>query len=671
MAMVLESSLLDELEEALGGTTFPVDGTELREIEARARSNVTVSEKTEIPLPLREPEASWYCKYPIPPTAVQPLIPDEDQRVHLPMILEPRLKPHQREGIAFLFKRLHQQNSGAVLAHSMGLGKTCQTVAALHLMFQYGCINRVLILSPKSTLSAWNEQIETWSYGLSHIPVLTCDGANSRDNDHRIMRWKEGILLMSPELFAGPYIGSRREHIQNVADVVIVDEAHRIHSKKSEFHNALNGFRTPKRLCLTGWPLQNNLVEYLVMLEFACPHLMRNHKELHAKLMTINPDAMSLTALDELLEEFYAIVDPIVHRRNASLLKHMIPPLHEHVVYVNPSGPQAHLLQKLSTAHEEKLELFKLAVLSARLSAHPDVLYYGAQHHRAARIATGAEDIESTDSEDTKILPWDKIFATMNYVPRQRDASSKMCALLSILHAASQLKEKTLVFSQSLGTLDIVQWFLDHQAPWCHGYVRIDGGCNHNSRTQAIADFQNPLSNVTVVLISARAGGLGITLTAGTRVVLMDVSWNPCDDGQAIHRAYRIGQTKPVHVYRLILARSVESRLFNLQRNKMFLFFTVVDHARKNRGAMVSKKTRIDKKWLKDEGQYDAEGNSFVDLDLQARIAALNAVDNGVLQRIYENKCANMRSVEAGHDSAQFDATAPKRVSSGKQEEET
>lgn len=170
-----------------------------------------------------------------------------------------------------------------------------------------------------------------------------------------------------------------------------------------------------------------------------------------------------------------------------------------------------------------------------------------------------------------------------NYIPGDYKTSVKMTVLIHILFRSKYFNEKVTVFSQSIPTLNWIQSFLDqHNKKYSDvrrqmKYLRIDGSTPAATRSDNIKRFNDKRNDIFVMLVSTKAGGEGINLIGGNRVVLFDVSWNPCHDHQAMCRSHRLGQDKDVYVYRLISCESLEKKIFDLQLHKEGMSKRVID----------------------------------------------------------------------------------------------
>eukprot|EP00760_Papus_ankaliazontas_P034996 PhM_4_TR757/c0_g1_i1/m.47075 len=633
-----------------------------------------------IPLPLSSPStiaqspSTRFSKYAhLGPTELAP-----GSNVYLPASMERVLKPHQLDAVKFLFTALKVNQRGAVLAHSMGLGKTLTTIATLYSLAQADAVRRVLLLAPKSTLTSWaSNEIQGWAArcGLCPFDTELCgDGTGADATVAAISRWRQRsspcVLVMSPQTFV------RVADQCKEADLVIVDEAHKLRTATSQLTRLVDALPTARRVCLTGWPLQNSLMEYVTMLGVAVPGLWARHSELYKKIERLGElcdvtSSRGESVLNAVVSEFHDVALPFVHRRTSECLKEMLPPMHEHVLYLNPTPVQEALLAHVhDTIADNRFQLFRYASVVARIANHPDVLYHDATGRRATASTSSPVpareedaawgDAESTDSSLLSTVDWPRVFTNMGYALGNAGYSSKLVALQRLLKVCEELGEKVLIFSQSIGTLDIIEQYLLPRHRRDVDFVRLDGTSKQSARADAILRL-NTDPKVKFAVISTRAGGVGITLTAATRVVMMDVSWNPCNDGQAIHRAYRIGQTRPVHVYRFVLQRTLESRLYYQQRNKMYLFYTIVDRSAKSRRMVTSgERSRVSKRTMlmptadgcattSDPSSDDHSVHEFNDW-----ASRLEATGDAVLHAIRRCPEARLCGLTCGHESRDF-----------------
>ncbi|XP_017291035.1 transcriptional regulator ATRX [Kryptolebias marmoratus] len=452
-------------------------------------------------------------------------------------------------------------------------------------------------------------------------------------------------------------------------DFVVCDEGHILRNEASRISKAMNTIRTQRRLVLTGTPLQNNLVEYHCMVSFIKKNLLGSLSEFRNRF--INPiqngqcadstpkDVRVMKKRAHVLHEMLA---GCVQRRDYSELSQFLPPKHEYVLAVRVTPLQyklyRHYLDHVSVGEREtdrtKLRaganLFKDFQVLGRIWTHPWCLqlqenkrYLNKKNQVKAASQlmnvftivperlkedegkeengseNGAVDAPTDDPEAkggssaSSLSPPSPTKGWFKSLLSESDAkilehSGKMVLLFKILQMAEDLRDKVLVFSQCLISLDLIEDFLkaSHQArdpsksvkegSWIKNvdYYRLDGSTSALFRKKWAEEF-NKASNVRgrLFLISTRAGSLGINLVAANRVVIFDASWNPSYDIQSIYRVYRFGQLKQVFVYRFLAQGTMEEKIYDRQVTKQSLSSRVVDRQQIERHFTLNELTEL------------------------------------------------------------------------------
>lgn len=416
-----------------------------------------------------------------------------------------------------------------------------------------------------------------------------------------------------------------KEALLKRANLVIADEAHSFKCKLSKLNSAMTQIGTRSRIALTGSPLNNNLQEYYTIIDWIAPNYLGTYPEFKATYeepireglyheSTISQYRESRKRLKALELE----MEPKVHRANNSVLHNALKGKMEFVVKV-----------PLTKLQEEVYRIYVDSIRSATSGQEPEkaslwcwlgVLQLLCNHPKCfndqiltvkADLANGGRSRASTskkppdpNSIDEGLLGSDEDGALLAEPPAQfafsrivdecekyfqavvepLDAlclSNKMQILMNILKFANAAREKVLVFSHRIATLDYIEEQLtrDHES-----YARIDGKSAAQKRQQITKSFNE--GNVNVCLISTRAGGTGLNLYGANRVVILDEHFNPAWELQAIGRAYRIGQQKPVYVYRLTAGGTFEQEIQNQALFKEQLANRVVDKKNPNRSAL-------------------------------------------------------------------------------------
>jgi hypothetical protein len=332
-------------------------------------------------------------------------------------------------------------------------------------------------------------------------------------------------------------------------DVLVVDEGHRLKNAASKLSAALGAVSATMRLLLTGTPLQNNLQELWALLDFVMPGAFGSgdgFRKWFAKPFSKASGAGSLSHDDahQVIRSLHHVLRPIVLRRTKKQLESELPPITTHSLPVPPSAAQYALAKRIrageatvpdpETGAMIRLSMSNQAMLLRRLECHPYLLGMS-EHVARQRIAAASSE------------------AQMNSLSASR-CSGKAEALCRAVAALQACGHRVLVFSQFTDCLDAIELAMEeHPATAEMQLSRIDGSQSSEERATQMAEFNSP-DGPPVMLLSTRAGGVGITLTAADTVVIFDSDWNPQNDLQAMARAHRIGQTRPVMVVRLVAA---------------------------------------------------------------------------------------------------------------------
>lgn len=567
----------------------------------------------------------------------------------------PRLRPHQVEGIQFMWRELVEdpKHQGGLLAHTMGLGKTMQVITVLSTIAQcnkstdpkiVGHIPkqlrnlRVLVLCPPTLIANWYQELILWLPNHDTLGPIYRVGMLSTKPYWDIKQWAEtgGVLLLAYNRLVsccketsqrvGSTVTEREqmsEWLLKLPNVVVADEAHMLKNPTSKTSLYANKIVTHSRLALTGSPLSNHLEEYWAMIDFIAPKYLGEKATFQSKF--VKPIELSLKEESNPYERriglkklhvLKRILAPKVHRADITALAHDLPSKTEFYITVPLTELQkeaytlfVHHFRKVATqeAHSKGNILVWIAMLSLLLN-HPFCFVKKLQEeamideHIRNQVAQSlnpdkeveqlprqgkGDDDDAGLAEDVDIsedlVVQDVAAKAIQLFEEHRithslddPALSHRCLLVKrILEEALKLGEKTLIFSHSIPTLNYLARML--QKMRCQ-YDRIDGSTNTRVRQDLAVNFNTGNSGAMVFLISTRAGGLGLNLQGATRVIVFDYGWNPSWEEQAIGRAFRMGQKKPVFVYRIRTGGTYENITFNTTVFKTQLFSRVVDH---------------------------------------------------------------------------------------------
>ncbi|TFK04858.1 acidic mammalian chitinase-like [Platysternon megacephalum] len=450
-----------------------------------------------------------------------------------------QLRSYQMEGVKWLVQCYEIQH-GCILGDEMGLGKTCQTIALL--VYLTGKLNKrpFLILCPLSVLSNWKEELERFAPGLSYV-------AYAGDKEERAkLQWDLKahshfhVLLTTYEICLKD--GAFLKFFNWAA--LVVDEAQRLKNQNSLLHKTLSEFSVGFSLLLTGTPVQNNLQELYSLLSFIEPDIFPKEQVEEFVQCYHGIEKESKSA-----KELHSLLQPFLLRRVKAEVAAELPKKVEVVLYHGMSALQrkyykAILMKDLDAFENEagrKVKLQNVLIQLRKCVAHP-------------YLFSGVEP-EPFEIGDHLI-----------------EASGKLCLLdklLSFLYAGGH---RVLLFSQMTRMLDILQDYMDYRG---YSYERLDGSVRGEERHLAIKNFgQQP---IFIFLLSTRAGGVGMNLTAADTVIFVDSDFNPQNDLQATARAHRIGQNKPVKIIRLIGRDTVEEIIYRRAASKLQFTNTVIE----------------------------------------------------------------------------------------------
>jgi SNF2 family DNA or RNA helicase len=436
-----------------------------------------------------------------------------------PEIFHGELREYQRQGLGWL-EFLKEFGFGGCLADDMGLGKTIQVLALLAQRKVEGTERRTsLIVVPKSLMFNWSQECQKFVPDLKVLEYSGFERATLRSafGQHDVILTTYGTL--------------RRDiiHLKDVSfDYVVLDEAQTIKNSGSQVAKASRLLQAENRLALSGTPIENHVGDLWSIFEFLNPGML-GRSSLFKLYASDSTDDASRNLLARGL-------NPFILRRTKREVASELPEKFEQTVYCDMGDDQQRLYDELRDHYrasllglvdEQGLSKSKMHVLEALLR-----LRQAACHPALLDRATAEE------------------------------SSAKLDVLVPHIEELIDEGHKTLVFSQFTSMLSIVRQHLDAKGVT---YEYLDG--KTRDRKAHVERFQTD-PDCGVFLISLKAGGLGLNLTAADYVFLLDPWWNPAVEAQAIDRAHRVGQTKQVFAYRLIVRGTVEEKIAELQAKK-------------------------------------------------------------------------------------------------------
>ena len=504
-----------------------------------------------------------------------------------------KLFDYQIDGIRwFLFN--WSQNRGSILADEMGLGKTVQTVVSVEHIHSVMGGGPFLVVAPLSTIGHWQREFAAWTphletlvyygseddrtvigdYGLQWVDTKTGKSVRQNRADRAssschfkwdIMITTYETILRQPKLFHGIHW-----------HLILVDEGHRLKSVNSSVKKQLMLIPSDHNVLLTGTPIQNNMDELWSILNF----VDRNGFD---SLESFQSEFGSIESAED-STRFQEVLQPYILRRYKSDVLKQIPPKQETIVSVEFTSRQKKLYRGIyernvtylaATAVEPQLVNVQMEL--RKCCNHPYLI-------KGVEDQLRREDGCADDDAAMELL---------------LKCSGKLVFLDKLLTKLRKDGQKVLIFSQMTRCLDVIHDYCTWRQ---HPVERLDGGVASRARQEAIDRF-NTDSNAFVFLLSTKAGGVGITLTAANNVVIYDGDWNPQNDLQALARCHRIGQTQEVQCYRLITRGSYEQHMFDVASKKIGLEQVVMTSVTQNSSLKLSKK---DIDTLLKQGAYSA-----------------------------------------------------------------
>ncbi|KAK0947892.1 hypothetical protein LTR29_000793 [Friedmanniomyces endolithicus] len=596
---------------------------------------------------------------------------DEEDPIFIHSRIARKMKAHQIQGVRFLWREITAVSEedgaqGCLLAHTMGLGKTMQTIALLVAVVEASESDnrkirsqlpetlrpkgirgkrqlRMLVVCPPGLLQNWQCELEQWvPKRLSNVFVVE---ASSKANQMVAMEdWYRlgGVLLLGYSMLRAftDRNGKKGQHeldgdrldkiLLDGPDIVVADEAHNLKNPKSKISGVASNFRTHTRIALTGTPMSNDVDEIYALISWVAPDYLGDFRwfqyhfaePIKAGTWFDSSHAQKRKSLMK-LQVLHHDIAPKVDRADITALRGSLKSKTEFVITVSLTEMQKILYSLYINAllgggrnkKASQVTIFSWLGVLMLLTNHPapfrSKLLTPARPKKAKKDAavtregTPAESDDgsnatsvgaSTALPDTTIEqvldpqavtgdPGDENLFSLGFTQEMVDSiidglehdtdselSAKMPIFLSIVDLSHRCHDKVLVFSGSIPTIDYVSELLESQGI---PFGRIDGSTPTTKRMQIIESFHR--DKFEVLIVSTRAGGVGLNIQGANRVVILDFGFNPTWEEQAIGRAYRLGQTKAVFVYRFVAGGTFETNIYNKQMFKTCLAMRVVD----------------------------------------------------------------------------------------------
>jgi SWI/SNF-related matrix-associated actin-dependent regulator of chromatin subfamily A member 5 len=474
--------------------------------------------------------------------------------------------------------RLKENGINGILADEMGLGKTLQSISVLGYMMEYdGIRGPHLVMVPKSTLSNWCNEFARWCPSLR---IIRFHGNKDERLEMAQQYLRPAVAQEDRDwdvcITTYEIVNLERTTLGKMAwRYLIIDEAHRLKNEESQFSQTVRMLSTQYRLLLTGTPLQNNLHELWALLNFLLPDVFASSEQFDE---WFNLDVDDTEAKQRIINQLHKILRPFMLRRLKLDVEKSLPPKSETILFTGMSTIQKNLYRQILLRDID-------TVNGGNSGSRTAVLNIVMQLRKCCNhpyLFPGIED-RSLDPLGDHL----------------HQACGKMVLLDKLLAKMKERGHRILIFSQMTRMLDILEDYLISKG---YLYCRIDGNTSYDDREDRIADYNREGSDKFVFLLSTRAGGLGINLQTADTVILYDSDWNPQADLQAQDRAHRIGQKRPVQVFRLITDDSVEVKVVERAQQKLKLDAMVVQQ-----GRLQDKEKKMSKNDLLDTIRFGAD----------------------------------------------------------------
>lgn len=520
---------------------------------------------------------------------------------------------HQTEGVEFVWKNLegtiqldelkdNDSNGvgGCIISHAPGTGKTRLTIVFIQTYLKLFPNCRPVIIAPAGMLMTWEEEFRKWKvdfpfHNLSSKELsgkeselaldLFWSSKHKRTERSRLVKLSSwchdpSILgvsyslyekLAGEKLIGGKGKRKRTKVVQNkehevvrrtlldVPGLVVLDEGHTPRNERSSIWNTLLNMQTEKRIILSGTPFQNNFGELFNTLHIVRPTIAdllakdktigeskRKHFRNNARGKGSVPfSTLSEKISDNSIEKLKATIAPFVHVHKGSILQQSLPGLSESIVFLNPAPLQKQTIEQIDRAQNT----FEFEHKEALVSIHPSLIQHCSLSGKEQNV------IDKEELEKHVLNP---------------EKGVKTRFIMELIRLSEAMNEKVLIFSQYVDPLGFIKDQLKSVFGWDEGrqVLQMQGKVDQKLRQGLINLFNDPKSEAKVLLASTKCCSEGINLVGASRVILLDVVWNPSVERQAISRAYRLGQKKMVYTYHLMTSGTTEGVKYSRQAEK-------------------------------------------------------------------------------------------------------
>jgi uncharacterized Zn finger protein/superfamily II DNA or RNA helicase len=450
-----------------------------------------------------------------------------EMKTYKPKILPPnlnaQLRPYQERGFSWLVQNM-DMGFGSILADDMGLGKTLQVIAVILHMKNEGMLQneKVLVIAPTGLLTNWSREIEKFTPDLK--PLIYHGNKRELNGEFDLVLTSYGLIYRD-----------KAEFQKHNWFLLVIDEAQNIKNPFAKQTKAVKSIDAVHRIAMSGTPVENRLLEYWSIFDFTNKGYLGTHGGFRTKFAV----PIERERNKECLDRFIRVTCPFILRRCKSdrTIIADLPEKMENNKYCSLTKEQAALYQEILNSSlaqiAEKEGIERKGLVLKLINSLKQVCNHPAQY-----------------AKKSAALP---------------DESGKSKMLEEILSEIHELGEKTLIFTQYVEMGNILVNLLEERFRLSIPF--LNGGLSRENRDEIVSDFQEN-SQTRILIVSLKAGGTGLNLTAANHVIHYDLWWNPAVEAQATDRAYRIGQQNNVMVYRLLTTGTFEERIDEMIQNK-------------------------------------------------------------------------------------------------------
>jgi len=455
------------------------------------------------------------------------------QEILPPQGLKCELRPYQKQGLNWM-QFLSRCKLNGILADDMGLGKTVQTLAHILVEKEQGRATLpILVISPTSVVPNWFNEAARLAPSLK---VLVLQGNERKQFFSKVSEY-DLILTTYPLLMRDKeFLLAHQFHM------IILDEAQTVKNFKTQAYQVIQQIKANQRLCLSGTPMENHLGELWSLFHLLLPGFLGDQKTFQALYRKPIEKNRNEARRDSLIKR----IKPFILRRTKQQVALDLPDKTEIIQKIELKAPQRDLYEAIRMRAQNKVmaEIQKKGLHGSQIIVLDALL-------KLRQVCCDPRLVKMETSEKV-------------------EESAKLEFLMEMLTQMMEEKRKVLIFSQFTSMLTLIAQALDESK---FAYTSITG--KSIDRNSPVQEFQN--GSTPIMLISLKAGGVGLNLTAADTVIHYDPWWNPAVENQATDRAHRIGQKKPVFVYKLVVSGSLEEKIIEMQERKKGLISALLD----------------------------------------------------------------------------------------------